>query len=289
MIDLTRWNWTGSTGKPTSTQDLNKRKSNNDLVFNPDGSITFIARSGGAASTPNSSYVRSELRETLENGDDKEANWKLSSAPVHTLSARLRIGSLADSKKAIIGQFHGIGNKPPAKLQITDGTIYLQYRKKLNGDEKKQPVFKGYRIGDELRYELSVTDKGLLSIDVNGEQFEVQLDAGSYAKDAWYAKAGMYSQENAKTGKGTGRATFYEIVMEHGTKGTPAPKPEPKPEPGVSPAEAAVQALEEQLRLGSPPAQVKRLASRVEDQLDDLDEEGVEELRARVKAVRDRL
>lgn len=212
--------------KVTSTKDLNKRTSNPFLIFNPDGSITFRAPSSGDGikSTPNSTYPRSELRETLVNGDDKEANWDPATSTVE-LAADLTVEALPKSLKAILGQFHGKGTHPGLKIQITGDTIYAQLRKKLNGSEDKIPLLKGYKLGDKLAYRV-VYDKGLLDIWINGQKILMgyQFDLASYKNDTWYCKAGVYSQE-VVGGVGEGRVTFRSLTVSHSLAqdGSPAP------------------------------------------------------------------
>ncbi|ACO79344.1 alginate lyase [Azotobacter vinelandii CA] len=216
MIDLSQWNLTIPVGAMIiQTRQLQTYESK-WFVRNADGSITFYAPSSGAGirSTANSIYPRSELRETLLNGADKEANWHLGSAKIHRLSATLTVDSLAASKKAIIGQFHGTSTKPPFKLQISGGTIYVQYRPQYNGEEKKDPIFEGYRLGNRLAYSATVTHDGELTVTVNGKVGKYRFDVASYRSDRWYAKAGMYSQEEIG-GRGAGKATFHALSMTH--------------------------------------------------------------------------
>ncbi|MFC0709010.1 polysaccharide lyase family 7 protein, partial [Azorhizophilus paspali] len=118
-IDLSRWNLTIPTGKIVPTKDLPAYKS--QYFIHTAEFIRFVVPHGfdGAGTTPNSKYLRSELRETLPNGDDNEANWKIGSAPLHALVATCQIDSFAASGKMIAGQIHGEGDKPPMKLQAT--------------------------------------------------------------------------------------------------------------------------------------------------------------------------
>ncbi|SEJ65248.1 Polysaccharide lyase [Azotobacter beijerinckii] len=219
MIDLSHWNLTIPAGAAIiQTRQLQTYESK-WFTRNADGSITFYAPSSGSGigSTTNSIYPRSELRETLPNGNYKQAGWSLSSARLHRLSATLTVDFLAASKKAIIGQFHGGSTKPPFKLQITGNTIYVQYRPKYNGEEKKDPIFKGYKLGNRLAYSAAVSSDGEFTVMVNGEVRKYQFDVASYRSDKWYAKAGMYSQEEIG-GVGAGRATFYMLSMTHGDR-----------------------------------------------------------------------
>lgn len=230
MIDLSHWNLTipvEATVIPTRV--LNAGYQDPYVVRQADGSITFIAPSSGVSikATQHSTYPRSELRETLADGDDKGANWKLANAPLHSLEATLSVDELPKSKKAIIGQIHGKTNHPPLKIQITDSTLYAQVRRELNGDEDKLTLMTGYRLGQVFTYRFEVNDQGQAKFFINGQQVlnddlpaaGYAFDVDSYKNDSWYFKAGIYSQEKVG-GTGTGRATFRALKAYHG----PAPE-----------------------------------------------------------------
>lgn len=226
MIDLSFWNLTipaGATVIPTKA--LNAGYTDQFFLRRTDGALTFIAPSTGEniKSTKNSTYPRSELRETLANGDDKEANWRPASAALHSLEATLSVEELPKSKKAIIGQIHGDGDHPPLKIQITGTTIYAQLRRKLDGVEDKPKLLTGYKLAETFTYRFEVDAQGRAKFFINGKQVVsdtlpadgYQFDMASYAMDTWYFKAGMYSQEKVG-GTGTGRATFHALTAYHG-------------------------------------------------------------------------
>lgn len=236
MIDLSKFNLTipaGATVIPTNK--LNAGYQSPYFIRQDDGALTFVAPSNGAdiKSTKNSTYPRSELRETLTNGDDKEANWKVGSAELHVLEAELAVQELPKSKKAIIGQIHGDTDHPPLKIQITDDTIYAQLRRKLNGAEDKVALLTGYKLGQFITYRFEISQDGKAKFFINGKQVVndilpedgYQFDMASYKNDTWYFKAGIYSQEKVG-GVGTGRATFRSLVAYHGpAKAVAAPAP----------------------------------------------------------------
>ncbi|SFY33799.1 polysaccharide lyase family 7 protein, partial [Azotobacter vinelandii] len=226
-IDLSRWNLTIPVDAEIIQTAALQTYASPWFIRNAEGSITFFAPSSGdgISSTENSTYPRSELRETLLNGDDREANWSLGSAPLHRLSATLRVDSLAASGKAIIGQFHGEGSKVPVKVQVTriSGTdrfkVYLQNKPTLGGTEYKPSFATEIALGEVFGYDLRVTSAGLLSCALTtaagSETLTAQVDVESYSDDTWYAKAGMYSQE-VVGGEGAGQATFFALRMFHG-------------------------------------------------------------------------
>ncbi|MBD1600881.1 polysaccharide lyase family 7 protein [Pseudomonas typographi] len=231
MIDLSLWNLTVPAGaKVIPTKALNAGYTDQFFVRQSDGALIFIAPSSGEniKSTKNSTYPRSELRETLANGDDKEANWKAGSADLHSIEATLSVDELPASKKAIIGQIHGDGNHPPLKIQITGTTIYAQLRRKLDGTEDKPKLLTGYKLGEQFTYRAEVSKDGKAKFFINGQQVVndtlpadgYQFDMASYANDTWYFKAGVYSQEKVG-GTGVGRTTFSALTVCHGAAAVP--------------------------------------------------------------------
>lgn len=231
MIDLSLWNLTIPVGAETiSTSRLNANYSDAFFIRNTDGTITFRAPSSGEGikSTQNSTYPRSELRETLADGSIKQANWIPGSSEVHILEATLKVDSLPRSGKAIIGQFHGETDHPPMKIQITNDIIYAQLRKKLDGTENKIQLLTGYQLGTYFTYKVELFADGRAKFYINGKQIvtSILLEAGyqydmtSYKDDSWYAKAGIYSQEKVG-GVGVGQSTFKALRMYHGPIAVP--------------------------------------------------------------------
>ncbi|WP_225773294.1 polysaccharide lyase family 7 protein [Pseudomonas sp. Marseille-Q5115] len=300
MIDLSCFNLTIPAGASViPTKVLNSGYQDPFFQRQADGSITFIAPSNGVniKSTKNSTYPRSELRETLTNGDDKEANWKPASAELHSLEAEIAVQELPKSKKAIIGQIHGETDHPPLKIQITDTTIYAQLRRKLDGDEDKPVLLKGYTLGQFFTYRFEISKDGKAKFFINGKQVVndtlpaegYQFDMASYAKDTWYFKAGIYSQEKVG-GTGTGRATFRALKAYHGPAqvaqpSTPAPAPVPTPAPAPTPA-PTTPATPKPTTPAADGEDIKDKLSEMEDVLDDLPDAAVTKLRQLIDAVR---
>ncbi|MFD2837549.1 polysaccharide lyase family 7 protein [Azotobacter vinelandii] len=217
MIDLSQWNLTIPVGAMIiQTRQLQTYESK-WFVRNADGSITFYAPSSGAGirSTANSIYPRSELRETLLNGADKEANWHLGSAKIHRLSATLTVDSLAASKKRrSSASFMAPARSRRSSCRSVAAQSMCNTDRNITARKKKDPIFEGYRLGNRLAYSATVTHDGELTVTVNGKVGKYRFDVASYRSDRWYAKAGMYSQEEIG-GRGAGKATFHALSMTH--------------------------------------------------------------------------
>lgn len=249
MIDLSRWNYTSPVGaKITPTQELAKRKSTAFLIFRDNGDITCRAPSSGEGiqATKNSTYPRSEFRET--NLDGSNAAWLPPDAPIHVLEGEFTVEEEAADKKAILGQIHGKSKHPPLKV-ARDGTkVSVQLRREYTPDDEDdgkedKPQIGTAAIGQKSSYRVEVYSDWRVKIFFNGVQVikgvlavgGYQFDAESYAKDAWYFKAGMYSQTKVG-GKGCGQVTFHALHLYHGAPVT-VPEPSPEPAPSTPPAE----------------------------------------------------
>lgn len=200
MKDYGSWNLTTPVLKTVQTKDL--ATYSDEFYFVKDGWQMFRAPSYGAGvtHTANSTYPRSELRQTLANGDDKEANWSPTGPGVFVLEGECRIDSLAKSGKLIWSQWHGESDHPPMKGNATtkSGKIQLlaQLRAKLNGVESKPVIMDDYKIGTPFTYRWEFQG-GKLNAYINGAKVitDFQYDMASYKDDTWYAKLGCYSQE----------------------------------------------------------------------------------------------
>lgn len=261
MIDFSCWNLTIPVGAETiSTSRLNANYNDAFFIRNEDGTVTFRAPSSGEGikSTKNSTYPRSELRETLEDGSIKQANWIPDSSEVHILEATLKVDSLPKSGKAIIGQFHGETDHPPMKIQITNDVIYAQLRRKLDGVEDKVKLLTDYKLGTYITYKVELFANGSAKFYIDGKQVindilledGYQYDMTSYKNDSWYAKAGIYSQEKVG-GVGIGQSTFKALRMYHGKVETVPLTPPTPVLSGIALLSAAVASILAGFKAGS--------------------------------------
>lgn len=250
-IDLTKFNLYTPLGNTVTTKNL-QTYSDQFFYKNSDGSQTYFAPSygDGITHTENSTYPRSELRETLLDGSVKQANWRLDSKSVHIIYQDFRVDELAKSGKAIIGQVHGEKSEhPPLKIQITNNCIYLQLRRKFKGSEDKPAIIPNYQLGTRIQIELWWYADGRLKVFVNtdGRWQQVvtdilpkdgyQFDMESYnkAKDTFYYKVGMYSQNKIYPDdetQGCGKATYWDHEIRHLDS---VPQYEPGQEPVIIP------------------------------------------------------
>ncbi len=167
-----------------------------NVVLNPDGSTTFSTKTRDGATTENSDYLRSELREMLRFGNTSvdtsspENNWVTSMAPAEdqaaaggvdgqmraTLSVD-KVTEMGDSEQAgrvIIGQIHAEENEPLRLYyhktpDSPNGAIYFAHEPQngksetfhvLFGDETGNAT-DGIALGEVFSYDIKVEGQDL--------------------------------------------------------------------------------------------------------------------------------
>lgn len=268
MRSYASWNLTvPNKKKPIPTATLTHYA--DEFYFDAEGGKSFRAPSYGKGiiHTDNSTYPRSELRQTLANGDDDEADWPaMADGVLYVLQGWARIDKLPKSGKLIWSQWHGKGNHPGMKGNATKSNnvinLYAHLRKDFEGPEDKPVVYADYKLGTWFYYSWRMKN-GLLKLFINGVQAVdekhnfpkagYQFNVASYkeAKDKWYAKLGCYSQQiidenDLSLGEGQVTHKDYEQFCDDDASLTvdniePAtieqPKPEPVPVPPKTPTE----------------------------------------------------
>lgn len=193
-----------------------------------DGYFVFRAPVDGAT-TKNSSYTRSELREL--NDDGSRASWTLQEGG--TMTATLRVDEVpilanGDGGRFIIGQVHG-GNDELVRIYYDDGQVY--FRNEIAIESGVEETFHFHNSAGD-RPEVSIGEEFSYLIDVQGNDLVVKIfaDGMEYVSttkihDAWqdnefYFKAGVYngvsSNPTAWTyGDGASQVSFKAIDIGH--------------------------------------------------------------------------
>lgn len=180
-----------------------------------DGAMVFWCPVTGAT-TPNSHYPRTELRELPTGGD-----WDIGGH--HRLSAQLEMLQNPPSKGTIIGQIHGNatgGTSEVLKLEWTsDNQIIASVE--ANDDPAKQinHTIGKYALGALVSYTAELTDSVLtvsVTDDAGTKTFTTPYTAASWKSDKYYFKLGSYVQLDAGTEQQGGRVAFYAFSVEHG-------------------------------------------------------------------------
>lgn len=163
------------------------------FYLDANGKMTFWTPvTGDLATTPNSSYPRTELREIIGENTRDDWNWE----GHHTLRGCLWVSQVSMSQKVIVGQIHSY-DEPLAKVQWYNGKVYAQIKKQENG------------LNGELKTELASPGSSMFcyTIDSNAGVVTVSVNGGNSASydyvsadpnwklQKFYFKAGSYCQE----------------------------------------------------------------------------------------------
>lgn len=164
-----------------------------------DGGMVFIATIGGAKTSKNTKYTRTELREMLRRGDSRiktkgkdgvpnKNNWVFSSAPRTaqrnaggidgTLSATLAVNHVTTTGKrgqvgrVIVGQIHARKDEP----------IRLYYRKLPQNT--RGSIYAAHEIskGDDIFYEILGSKKNSISDPIDGIPLDEKFSYDIIAK-----------------------------------------------------------------------------------------------------------
>lgn len=206
------------------------------------GALTFYAYPS-SATTANTKYSRSELREQMVPGDDNE-NWTFKQGG--TLKAKLSMNEVSRDKngkyhKVIILQIHGrltnrqrdlIGQKdnnapPILKIYWQDGKIRVKTKKLKFSDVDTTGILhkeawiddEGFNFEDEVGFrkftiEVKVSD-GKLVVSLNKNEFKVYENQNLKRWGVFenYFKAGNYLQTRDEGA--FAKVNFYELEVKH--------------------------------------------------------------------------
>jgi len=233
-------------------------KTNNAYFFADKKGWHFRTPLVGGPTTPNTSYIRSELRELANNwkpcDETSLANW--SYGGTHTLASTLTLnefpatplkkdGVTPTSPKVVLGQIHAHDINAATVKLLWEGAnkpIRVILNKTIT---KSSFSVKLGKIADPSKpwtYIIKMTDAGI-ELAAGGVKkklyFGKELD-NAWKKETFYFKAGLYPQVYTKSG-GAFDATFSKISLKHtarpGDFGTHVPL---KCDPAVSDCSKAV-------------------------------------------------
>jgi len=184
-----------------------------------DGSIVCKVPSNGAT-TSCSTYPRVEFRQ-MTGG----ANWKLTDATEHYLTAQCKVLAVAQAKpQTIIGQIHGSEtNSELLKLRWTGylpGQCRIEARYELNDATQAEygmTLASGLSLGDLIDYTITMKN-GTINCTVNGVSASQTYTTAYFGTtDAYYFKAGNYLQYNPQTVPDPtviyGQNQFYKLSL----------------------------------------------------------------------------
>jgi hypothetical protein len=181
-----------------------------------DGAMTFWCPVTGAT-TPNSHYPRSELRENPVGGD-----WQISGT--HSLTASFKVNKAPSSKGTIIGQVHGNavdGTGEILKLEWTSANEIIASVEDNNNANQSDKGLGTYALNALMSYTIKL-ENSQLTVSVTDAKGATKTVTSSYSasrwtKDSYYFKLGDYVQLDTGASTNGGRVSFYSFAIKHGS------------------------------------------------------------------------
>lgn len=190
LLDLSDWSLTLPTGEEGSPDEVRQPElaTYRDTWFRVDGTgVAFTANAGGAT-TENSGYPRSELRERT--GSERAA-WSNTDG-VHVLSVRQAVTALPTAKPDVVtAQIHD-GDDDVVEIRLEGARLLAEFD---DGDGSVE-LDPDYRLGTPYDLEIVAAD-GRVRVSYNGVQGADLPLSG----DDWYFKVGSYVQSNPERGE----------------------------------------------------------------------------------------
>jgi hypothetical protein len=200
-IDLTPWKITLPVGKPT---EYFPAKFFAPYFYPRDRAIVFRAPVDGAT-TSNSGYPRSELREMIAG---KLAAWS-SRSGTHTLAGSCAVTQLPDGKRELVfAQIHD-AKDDVVMLLVSGDRVYVSESLGKGKGSKRHLLFSGYRLGSRIDHTITATADGIRVV-VNGYAVTI-----ARVCDGAYFKAGCYSQANESNGSGYAEVVYFALRVSH--------------------------------------------------------------------------
>ena len=171
------------------------------FFLNKNREMVFHLDAAEKGTTPNTKYVRSELRHL--------PNWHVGEQ--HSISAEVRVVSRLDPDKVTVLQIHGIqedgGDAPPLlRIALNHGDLHAMIKPDNDGERTDSVVLKKGVGANWFKVAITVKN-GALTVTVDGQQKLTRSLA--YWKFPNYFKAGCYPQAV----KGTADIFFRKLTV----------------------------------------------------------------------------
>ncbi|WP_061241581.1 polysaccharide lyase family 7 protein [Ectopseudomonas composti] len=225
MIDLATWNLTIPVGVPAAVIDTPVLAGGyqDDYFQSREGRIFFWAPANGST-TSNSTFPRSELRETYPDGTLH--NWSYTAAN-DVLSATVRITQVPASGILAFSQIHSKQGTSPALMlgyqylpKSGYGNVVIAFRAHpADADSAKIVLASKIKLDQDFSYEIHLAKNGTLTVGLVEPGGAVRTWSRSYKK-AWashplYFKAGVYTLDNSGNETNAGAVSFSQLQVEH--------------------------------------------------------------------------
>jgi hypothetical protein len=202
IINLTNWKLTLPTGgdeaDDVTQPKLNKFRDPRFFHTTPAGDGVVFRAPVGGATTGNSDYPRSELRE-MTDGGKKEASWSGKSG-THIMTITEAITALPQGKPEVVaGQIHD-DEDDVVMVRLNGSKLFAE------ADGKQVGVLDpAYQLGTRFTVQIVATP-GLIRVTYNGIKTVGLKRDGSH----YYFKAGCYTQANDDN---SDKGSYGEVVI----------------------------------------------------------------------------
>ncbi|KTB72753.1 polysaccharide lyase family 7 protein [Pseudomonas syringae] len=220
MIDLGYWNLSIPMDSPPKTIETSQLVKGYDGKYftSTSKAIVFWSPVTGTK-TENAKYSRTELRETWPDGSLH--NWLYTDADNY-LNAKLEVDQVPSSGKIVIGQIHAYESTEPllkVEYQYDEdtkaGDIVAKVRNRYDDDDSKvYTIVKGVKLNETFKYVINLTKGGNLRVSVNDTDWSKRISK-TWSDKPLYFKAGVYTQDNTGYTSEGGKATFYNLDIDH--------------------------------------------------------------------------
>ena len=210
VINLTNWKLTlpvGDNGEPDEITQPELTRFRHPRYFHVDpigDGVVFRAPVGGAT-TGNSEYPRSELRE-MTAGGKKQASWSGESG-THVMTINQAITALPSGKPEVVaGQIHD-EEDDVVMVRLHGNKLFVE------SDGRQVGVLDpAYRLGTRFTVQITATP-GLIRVTYNGlKTVSMERDGSDY-----YFKAGCYTQANEDNSDedSYGEVVIHSLTVQH--------------------------------------------------------------------------
>ncbi|MFJ4141884.1 polysaccharide lyase family 7 protein [Pseudomonas sp. NPDC089734] len=220
MIDLGSWNLSIPVGSPPKTIETAQLVQGYDgKYFESHSEYIFFWSPVTGSRTENAKYPRSELRETWADGTLH--NWLYPDAD-NFLNATLEVNQVPSSGKIVIGQIHAYESTEPMlkveyqyKTKTQTGNIVVKVRNRFDDDESKViQIAEGVPLNEKFKYIIHLSPGGELSVSTRDVNWSTSISS-TWSTKPLYFKAGVYTQDNSGYSTEGGKATFYNLDIDH--------------------------------------------------------------------------
>ncbi|MBB4864509.1 hypothetical protein HNP46_003374 [Pseudomonas nitritireducens] len=229
MIDLTTWNLSVPTDpSPTEVSTEQIARGYESRYFRRDGGQVVFWVPVTGSHTSDSVFPRSELRETLTDGE--VSNWYYNQGD-NELRVTMSVQQVPSKNKIIIGQIHSRSpytgdGEPLVKLQYhyfpdqQSGRLEALVRNHPDDSASiNVPLLDKVALDQRFNYSLRVTSVGNLAIRVEASDgranYYRKILSTTWSKQLLYFKAGAYINDNYGASSEGARVTVYHLNSAH--------------------------------------------------------------------------